>query len=145
MNTKVTPILNKDVEELILLHMDYVEALAKKISRTNPRVDVNDLIQSGNVGLIEAAKRFDKKKAKTSGASFKTYAHNWIMKYFLEEIKKSNFLIHIPDKKMREVSKINSINNDLFQLLGREPTYDEIVNEYWKRYGGKCTRKNLIN
>lgn len=137
--------LKNSVRVLIIQNLDYVEALARKTKRNNSGIELDDLIQAGRVGLIEAAIRYDCKKVQDTGASFKTYAYSWINKYMIEEIKKLNYLIHIPDKKLREVSKINTINNDLFQILERVPTYEEISIEYEKRYGEKIDRKKLLN
>lgn len=61
-----------DRDELIEQHRSYVRALAVKIMRTLPRqIDLNELVAYGNIGLIEAAERYDPRR----GVSFPTFSH----------------------------------------------------------------------
>jgi RNA polymerase primary sigma factor len=114
-------------ENLILSNLRMVIALAKKmVSKLTP-TEIEDLVQAGNQGLIIASQRFNPLKAKSSGARFATYAFPWIKKFMIEEYKKAKYPIHVPDKRMRQVSSKHEIESGLTQLLGRQPTSDELA------------------
>ncbi|WP_028486272.1 RNA polymerase sigma factor FliA [Thiomicrorhabdus chilensis] len=93
-------------------------------------VFVDDLIQSGIIGLIEAMQKFDA----TQGASFETYAGIRVRGAMLDEIRKGDWTPRSVHRKSREVS--DAINR-LESRNGREAKADEIalemgitVNEY---------------
>jgi RNA polymerase primary sigma factor len=106
--------------------MDFVKALARKIKCKFPSADIDDLIQAGNVGLIEAARRFNIKMAQEQGIKFTTYAYPWINKYLMQECENVIYTLHVPDKVRRKVSYINNLKS-IYSLFGREPTFNELV------------------
>ena len=61
--------------------MKLIASMAHKYAR--PGVEVDDLIQEGYLGLIEAEKRFDK----TANTKFTTYAMYWVRKYILQYLQ----------------------------------------------------------
>jgi len=115
-------------ERLILAHMGFAEAIARKFKAKFPSADVDDLIQAGNVGLIEAARRFDTKIAQKRGAKFTTYAYPWIKKYVMLECEKTIYKLHVPDKVRRKVTHLRDLKSIYSLFLGREPTFSELVN-----------------
>lgn len=125
---KKRPLVTKQSEGLILAHMDFAEAIARKFKAKFPSADVDDLIQAGNVGLIEAARRFDTKVAQERGAKFTTYAYPWINKYIMQECEKAIYKLHVPDKVRRKIMQVNNLKSILSLFLGREPTFNEQVN-----------------
>lgn len=83
-------------------------------------VDVNDLIQSGMIGLLEAASNFDA----TRGASFETYAGIRIRGAMLDDIRKNDWTPRSVHHKYRLVADaINEIESE----TGRPPTGEEIA------------------
>lgn len=88
---------------------EYVEqyaALVKRIayhlmSRLPPTVQVDDLIQSGMIGLLEAARNYDS----TQGASFETYAGIRIRGSMLDEIRKGDWAPRSLHRKVREITR----------------------------------------
>ena len=83
-------------------------------------VQLDDLIQSGMLGLLEAASKFDASK----GASFDTYASIRIRGSMVDEIRKGDWT---PRSVHRNAREITSTINHLSGLLGRDPNDIEIA------------------
>lgn len=130
-----TSFMTDQSERLILSNMDFVKALASKFKAKFPSADIDDLIQAGNVGLIEAARRFDTRRAQEQGVKFTTYAYPWIQKYIIQECEKVIYTLHVPDKVRREIMNINNLKFKHSLFLGREPTFNELV-KYLEVEGG---------
>lgn len=89
-------------DELVEVHATLVKRIAYHlISRLPSCVQVEDLIQSGMIGLLEAAKNYDA----TQGASFETYAGIRIRGSMLDEIRKGDWTPRSLHRKVREISQ----------------------------------------
>ena len=97
-------------------HKDFVatyEPLVKRIAfhllnKLPPSVQVDDLIQSGMIGLLEAAGKYDE----SHGASFETYAGIRIRGSMLDEIRKCDWTPRSVHRKSREISeKVQQLAN----------------------------------
>ena len=71
-------------------------------------IDIEDLIASGAIGLIEAAKKFDC----DADVKFSTYAFPWIKKYIFEELNANASTIRIPSKVTIIIRKIKKITSE---------------------------------
>ena len=120
-------------DDLITQHVDLVKRIAQHlIARLPSSVDIDDLMQSGMVGLLEAANNFDP----TRGASFETYAGIRIRGSMLDDIRKHDWTPRSVHHKYRQVAEaINAIESE----LGRPATSEEVaarleisVDEYHK-------------
>jgi len=90
-------------EELVLKHADLVKRIAYHlVSRMPPNVEVDDLIQAGMLGLLDAAKHYSANK----GANFETYAGIRIRGAMLDEVRKSDWTPRSVHRNMREMADV---------------------------------------
>ena len=107
-------------DDLVIRHAPLVKRVEYHLKGRLPdSVQVDDLIQSGMLGLLEAAKNFDS----TQGASFETYAGIRIRGAMLDEIRRGEWAPRSVHKNNREISQ--TIHN-LEQELGR-PVFDREI------------------
>lgn len=97
-------------QDLVLKHADLVKRIAYHlVSRMPPNVEVDDLIQSGMIGLLDAAKHYSADK----GANFETYAGIRIRGAMLDEVRKSDWTPRSVHRNMREMAEVvRRIEND---------------------------------
>lgn len=94
-------------------------------SFVNNGLDLLDLIQEGNVGLLNAIEKFDSRK----NNKFSTYAYYWIKSYIIRGVANKSRIIRLPVNLHDRVLKVNKTRENLIMKLEREPSYLEIANE----------------
>src|SRR5947207_2847936 len=109
--------------KLIESNLRFVVAMAKKYSRSG--YPLHELINEGNMGLIEAAQRFDPNR----GVRFITYASWWIRQAILAAIAHHGQVFRLPPKLKHELYRFETKVARLTQELGRKPSVDEISKE----------------
>lgn len=88
-------------------------------------MELLDLIQEGNVGLIKAAEKFDFRK----NVRFSTYASFWIRQSIARAISNKSRMIRFPHRKEETLRKIIKAQQKLTRELGRDPDMVEIAGE----------------
>src|SRR6185436_12190794 len=81
-----------------------------------------DLVNEGNVGLLEAARRFDPAR----GVTFLSYAVWWIRKSMISAVARNAHIVHIPEYQRKRMRDVRATGRALERTLGREPGREEI-------------------
>ncbi len=120
-------------DDLITQHVELVKRIAHHLAARLPStVDVNDLTQSGMVGLLEAASNFDASR----GASFETYAGIRIRGAMLDDIRKHDWTPRSVHHKYRRVTEaINEIEGETGEAANPEDVAVRLgisIDEYYK-------------
>jgi RNA polymerase primary sigma factor len=110
----------ESLNELIESNLSFVVKVASEYR--NLGLPFEDLLNEGNIGLIEAARRYDAGK----GTKFITYAIWWIRKSILKALSEHSTLVRIPNYQMKKVREIREAENSLRRSLGRKPQREEI-------------------
>jgi RNA polymerase primary sigma factor len=113
--------IGQQKNRLILGNLRLVVSVAKKYQHRG--VSLLDLIDEGNIGLIEAVERFDYRR----GCRFSTYGTWWIKQAVIKALAENGKAIKIPIHLLNTIKKCFSIARQLTQELGREPSNAEIA------------------
>jgi len=110
-----------DKNHLLTEHMPLVKRLAHQMkAKLPPSVEVDDLIQAGMIGLLDAIGRYEE----NHGAQFETYAVLRIRGAMLDELRSSDWMPRSTRQNMRKVEQAMAA---LQQQLGRPPSESEIA------------------
>jgi RNA polymerase sigma factor for flagellar operon FliA len=110
-----------DKKHLLEAHAPLVKKLAHLMkAKLPPSVEVDDLIQAGMIGLLDAIGRYEE----THGAQFETYAVQRIRGAMLDELRNSDWM---PRNMRQNMRKIEVAMTKLQQSLGRSPSENEVA------------------
>lgn len=125
---------------LATANLRFVISVAKMYGGTGDPEMFNDLIAAGNIGLIEAAEKFDHSR----GFKFISFAVWHIRKEMLKHLGDNTRMIRIPQNKTNELRFIMEATNMLTSELGREATLEEVM-EYVHKTGDTHGKSLSIN
>jgi len=108
-------------DEVVKHNLRFVIKIA--IHYKNRGVPLSDLIQEGNVGLLEVINKYNYRK----GYRFSTYAAFWIRQAIQLALRRNGFLITLPIRKARLVERIGETISTFIKENGRAPTEEELA------------------
>jgi len=113
----------KALHELVRRNLKYVVTVANKYRGCG--LSLQDLIEEGNIGMIQAAKRFDGER----NIKFITYAVWWIRQAIMHSLAEQSGTVKLPIKQAGKLYKIERKYKSLTQELEREPTTSEVAED----------------
>lgn len=114
---------NEALNKLVEANLRFVVSVAKRYRGSG--MSFLDLINEGNLGLIEAAKRFDPKKK----VKFITYAIWWIRQAIIHAISEQSRAVRIPQKQSNMLYRFGLKIAELTAKLKRKPSLHEIAQQ----------------
>lgn len=113
--------LEKPESKVIISHNALVRRIAQQLmAKLPPCVQIEDLIQAGMIGLLEASKHYDERK----GASFETYASIRIRGSMLDEMRKNDW---VPRSVHKNSRRINEAARKIENQTGRDARNAEVA------------------
>ncbi len=109
--------------QLVNANLRFVVSIAKQFARYG--VPLEDLINEGNLGLIEAAKRFDERR----GYKFISYAVWWIRQSIMIALAQQSKAVRMPLNRARALHRLRKANTRLEQKLERTPSPEDLAKD----------------
>jgi RNA polymerase primary sigma factor len=113
----------KAIDELVTANLKFVVSIAKEYQGQG--LNLSDLINEGNIGLIKAASRFDH----TKGFKFISYAVWWVKQSIIQSLNDNARIVRLPVNVINRISKINKEfgngNDNEYEILSNIKDIDE--------------------
>jgi RNA polymerase primary sigma factor len=108
-------------QRLVQANLRFVIRVARQYRRCG--LPLEDLINEGNIGLIQAADRFDPGR----GIHFVSYAVWWIRQAILKAIQENGRLIRVPRSRAGELARVEALRSESLMQSGSEPSLGQIA------------------
>lgn len=108
------------MEKLVKANLRFVVSVAKQYQSRG--LNLHDLINEGNLGLVKAASKFDE----TRGFKFISYAVWWIRQGIMQALTEKSRMVRLPLNKINVINKINMASSQFEQEHERMPTAGEV-------------------
>ncbi len=118
---RVESLGKKAEDHMVRANLRLVVSIARRYDRNE--LQLADLIQEGNLGLMHAAQKYDFEK----GFKFSTYATWWIRQSMTRAMADQGRNIRIPGHMMEVVNRVHRAERDLMSELERNPTPEEVA------------------
>jgi RNA polymerase primary sigma factor len=109
------------LEQLVEANLRFVVSIAGEYR--NLGLPFEDLINEGNLGLIEAAQRFDPER----GAKFITWAVWWVRRAIRNALSDQSYVVRLPVSQLKRMREVRATERELTRELGRRPTREEMA------------------
>ena len=129
----------KAADTLINANLRFVISVAKQYQ--NKGLALVDLIQEGNIGLIDAIKRFDE----TRGFKFISYAVWWIRQSIIKALSDQCRTVRIPTNQIVYINKVNKVTEQFEQQYNRKPSIKELEKLTGLDYDKICLTLESMN
>ena len=120
-----TSLIGEAKQRIIEANLRLVVSIAKKYAGVSPALSASDLIQEGNVGLMQAVDKFEYRK----GYKFSTYAVWWIRQSITRAIANYGGVIRLPVHIIESNKELRRASARAARRLSRAPTVDEIAGQ----------------
>ena len=114
------------VKKMVESNLRFVVAYAKRFR--NPKVAFLDLINEGNLGLMQAARKYDP-SVEGQDVKFITYAVWWIRQAILHALAEHAGSFRLPQKQANTLYRLERVRSLLTERLGRSPTEAELARD----------------
>lgn len=125
--------IKSNMEQLYVQNKGLLYKIVKRYRNIDRMTDIDDLMQQGYIGLVEAVEHYDPDK----GTLFMTYASHWIRKNIKRYLESTGRIIALPIHTQEKIYRYQKVTGAYLSQYNREPTDREYC--YWM----DCTQKQL--
>lgn len=133
---------NNARNELVRANQRFVLAVAKRFSTSD---NIMDLVQVGNIGMLQAIEKFDVNKKSQTGEPIRFLSFAvWFIRREISFFLINNCSLVRKTNNVKTITKVNKLKNTFFLKNGRYPSIDELSEIMENKYGIKIKDKSYL-